>query len=898
MAEAGYLNFDLGIERRTTGYRAEVLASPAGEARVDNIPVERLRAADVDAGTPQTVGAQLFEAVFQGEVLSCLRRSMDAAGRLRKGLRIRLRLGDVPELANLPWELLYDSSRDSFLALSRETPLVRYLDLPEPARDLDAQPRLRVLAVIASPAGFPPLDVEREWTNLKAGLSELEARGAVAVDRLESASVAALQNQLLRQEYHILHFLGHGDFDPAANDSVLLLQGEDGRAQAVSGQYFAALLRDHRSLRLALLNACRGAITSGQDHYSGVAQKLVRGGIPAVIAMREAISDDAALALVRAFYGALASGSAVDAALAEARKALFTGGHPDEWGTPVLYMRAADGDLWRKAEPQERGQIRRRALTSAAGAALVIALALLAYGLIGPTRMDPKSTMNVAVAPVGVIGEDGQMRGSADGDLIYRWLIESLATANSSVDAAEPTVAIWHDGLPRYQKRVKLGPVPGETPEDRGRAAAALAERVGADVVVYGHLDPGGAGSRFVQEFYVASRLRPEASETIGRYRLGDPVTLPADLANADSLARQALADRIGLRAEALLRLVGGLQQDMLGQHEQALASFRRAEAELTAWGARGEGKETLYYFIARQALFLDRYDEAEAAAAQAIAGNPRYPRAYIVLGGSLADRAQAQPPAERLAADGPLAGADSAYAQALTLALADGDTHMELIARLAAAGAHIMRGAAHYALATPEDDAQALAWFGRVEQQVRPLCAPGRAQTISPVGPGLQLPRRGRAARGEPGAAGQRSRGRARPLCRGPRCFRTMHCTGCYTARRSNTDGNDYRRHLPALRGCGGRCAAAVGWRWLDDTPEDRFGDVYLRGRAVGRVQRRWGATGRAGHGAGSNRCHVAGADSPPGYCGCGGSRDPGCSGGGRDPGCRDRGDSDTGAA
>lgn len=720
MSDAGYLNFDLAIEPRGTGYRAEVLSSPAGEARADNLLLAGFLAVPEDEGGPQAIGAQLFDAVFQGEVLSCLRRSMDEAGRLRKGLRIRLRLSDVPELANLPWELLYDRSRASFLALSRETPLVRYLDLPEPARDLDAQPRLRVLAVIASPAGLPPLDVVQEWANLKAGLSELEARGAVVVERLEAPSVAALQNQLLRHEYHILHFLGHGDFDPAAGDSVLLLQGEDGRAQAVSGQYFAALLRDHRSLRLALLNACRGAVSSGQDHYSGVAQKLVRGGVPAVIAMREAISDDAALMLVRAFYGALADGAAVDAALAEARKALFTGGHPDEWGTPVLYMRAADGDLWRKAELPERGQARRRVLAIAAVAGLMVALALLVYAFIGPTRMDPRSTMNVAVASIGVIGENGQMTRSADSDLIYDWLVAALTQAN----AGDAAASIWHDRLPRLQKRVKLGQVTGETPEARGRAAAALAERVGADVVVYGHLDTSGAGSRFVQEFYIASRLRPEASETIGRYRLGDPIVVPADLVNADSLARQALADRIGLRAEALLRLVAGLQQDLLGQHEQALAAFRRAEADLSRWSAQAQGKETLYYFIARQALFLDRYDEAEAAAAQAIASNPAYPRAYIVLGSSLADRAQAQPPAERLAADGLLDRADDAYRQALVLALADGDTHMELIARLAAAGAQVMRGSAFYELGTAEDDAEALIWFGRVEQGVRPLLA------------------------------------------------------------------------------------------------------------------------------------------------------------------------------
>ena len=46
-------------------------------------------------------------------------------------LRLRLHLSEVPELLNLPWEYLYDPSANNFLALSVDTPLVRYLDLPE-----------------------------------------------------------------------------------------------------------------------------------------------------------------------------------------------------------------------------------------------------------------------------------------------------------------------------------------------------------------------------------------------------------------------------------------------------------------------------------------------------------------------------------------------------------------------------------------------------------------------------------------------------------------------------------------------------------------------------------------------------------------------------------------------
>ncbi len=456
MAESGYLNFDLAIEHVGQNYSVQVLSSPAGEARAE---FEASVLTQIDsAAPPQTVGEQLYQAVFRDEIRSCLRRSVDEAKDQQKGLRIRLRLADVPELANLPWECLYDRSRDAFLALSSETPLVRYLDLPEPPRDLQGEPRLRVLAVIASPTGYPPLDVEHEWTNLKAALYDLEARGLVVIERLAPPSIEVLQRQLLRQEYHILHFLGHGSFDVEASDSVLLLQDEAGQPQVITGQHFSTLLRDHRSLRLALLNACQGAEAAAGDAYSGVAQRLVRDGIPAVIAMRTAISDQAGIALAKTFYGALADGVGVDTALAESRKALFTGGFQNEWGTPVLYMRSATGDLWRHEEAAATPIWKKVALATGLLVALV-ALGLLVYSLIGPTRMDPKSTMNVAVTEVGAIDAQGEMQASADGELIRTWIVGALEAGNAA-SRADSRMLVWHDGLPRTQKRRSWGCCP------------------------------------------------------------------------------------------------------------------------------------------------------------------------------------------------------------------------------------------------------------------------------------------------------------------------------------------------------------------------------------------------------------------------------------------------------
>jgi hypothetical protein len=194
--------------------------------------------------------------------------------------------------------------------------------------------------------------VDQEWARLNKALSHLEQQGLMALEKLDEASLGALQRRLRRDEYHVFHFIGHGDFDHDAQDGVLYLEDEAGHSQPVPGQALGTLLRDHRSLRLATLNACEGARASAGDPFSGVAQSLVRQGIPAVIAMQFELSDEAATAFAHEFYAAVADSYPVDAALTEARKAIFGQGNQVEWAAPVLFMRAPEGMIW-KVEKEE-----------------------------------------------------------------------------------------------------------------------------------------------------------------------------------------------------------------------------------------------------------------------------------------------------------------------------------------------------------------------------------------------------------------------------------------------------------------------------------------------------------------------------------------------------------------
>jgi hypothetical protein len=364
MAEINYLDFDLLIERAGNKYQARVVNSPAGQASAafrlpfSNLELEnfllrvgrtrrgvrRLESPEMEAA--KTFGGRLFETVFADEVRACLRSSLDEASRQGAGLRIRLRLAAVPELADLPWEYLYNPALNRFLTLSAETPVVRYLDLPERIQPLPVKPPLRVLVMIASPSDYPALDVEQEWRKLSEALDDLERRGLVALERLEESTLAALQRRLRQAEYHIFHFIGHGGFDQQAQDGVLVMEDEAGRGRQVSGNYLGTLLHDERTLRLAILNACEGARASRTDPFAGTAQSLVQQGVPAVIAMQFEITDEAAITLAQEFYSAVADGYSVDAALAEARKAIFAQGNDVEWGTPVLYLRSPDGRIF------------------------------------------------------------------------------------------------------------------------------------------------------------------------------------------------------------------------------------------------------------------------------------------------------------------------------------------------------------------------------------------------------------------------------------------------------------------------------------------------------------------------------------------------------------------------
>ena len=354
-------------------FRVEVVASPAGEASAavqldaDSLLARRgllqqavlASAVSSRSGLPETeqpvreAGQVLFARLLgTGEVAGRYRAAAAVAALHGEGLRVVLRI-DTPALAGLPWEAMYDQATGAYVC--RQDQLVRHVPVASVPAPLRVRPPLRILGVVSSPRGLPALDVEKEQDQLARALARPASQGLAEVHWAPSATWADLQDQLLGGEWHVLHFIGHGDFDSDRDEGVLALEREDGRADLVAAHRLTDLLRQARPMpRLVMLNSCSGAASGASDLFSGTAAALVRGGVSAVAAMQYEISDPAAVAFARGFYTAIAHGRGVDDAVSSGRVAIL--GISDrtlEWVTPVLYLRGHDTRLFTLPAPAE-----------------------------------------------------------------------------------------------------------------------------------------------------------------------------------------------------------------------------------------------------------------------------------------------------------------------------------------------------------------------------------------------------------------------------------------------------------------------------------------------------------------------------------------------------------------
>ncbi len=340
----------------------DILLTPPGE--LDTTPAGQTMG--YTSRLMQQLGISLWQWLFDGPIQGSFRQSQGIAIGQGRALRLRLEIRD-PELIELPWEIMQPEPGKQAVSLSQQILFSRTTSAVDPLPPLRTDQALRILLVLGqnegsvgaptpSNGGQAALSLEHEATALTQVLNRAASAHfpngfasplAPSVTTLIQPTAAELVDRLETDQYNLFFYAGHGA--PAPDGGLLFLRSD----ATLNGTELAQVLT-RCQVRLAVFNACWGAQSDAVNQRaiprSSLAEVLVHHGVPAVLAMRDAIADREALSFIETFTQALAERASIDRAMAIARQHLLTlyKFNQPAWTLPVLYMHPEfNGELMR-----------------------------------------------------------------------------------------------------------------------------------------------------------------------------------------------------------------------------------------------------------------------------------------------------------------------------------------------------------------------------------------------------------------------------------------------------------------------------------------------------------------------------------------------------------------------
>ncbi|MBA2355474.1 MAG: CHAT domain-containing protein [Acidobacteria bacterium] len=472
-----------GTARRAVGRRAftqQALEADSASGALDRDTVlDKIRTEDLADQIFGDIGVRLYDVLDATGIMPELDAWRAAARALPEtAARPCLYLDLPPWLDEWPWELLAwrnGTGADAAFMLDR-TPVARLG--PHPSCGWTWSERtVRVLLV----PGQEHLDATDGSALASAELRLIrkafhQAGVSALVERCEvPADIDELEQRLAEARPHILHFIGHGEIDTAAQQPEFALQFRSTRAPRGAGapvpwewsitQIRQFFLNNWRP-RLVVLNACHSA--QGGEQATPVLEALLDAGVPAVIGAQAALDITYARRFAERFYEALASGLPLHRAMVRARHLLSTfpqyaGNRRRHWALPVLTVRV----------PVE--QVLRFTRANAAITQCEIAREVYArpgrfvnrtsdrrtlLGALRPAEEGAPALRGVIVeSDISGVGKDWLMKRSVrdflDNDFVVRHATLVGPQARSSIDVLQE----WR-GLPSYAASPMCAPLP------------------------------------------------------------------------------------------------------------------------------------------------------------------------------------------------------------------------------------------------------------------------------------------------------------------------------------------------------------------------------------------------------------------------------------------------------
>jgi hypothetical protein len=295
----------------------------------------------------EQVGDRLGRALMPNRIFqlytSVLQRTLNHSDR---GLRLKLHFMDSTNVyKRLPWEAIRINGRA--IVMDPRQVIVRTIDMSDPMPSLALEkPPYRVMIVTSLPEDMSYVVTTEQVEQIEEVLKPLAENDLIQIEIYHNIPFSQFEDLLRKGNFHIFHFIGHagpkgpGQYTASEEDDIgyLYFVDEIGQAEAIDAQRLGIALLN-TTVKLAFVNAITGV---------GIAEHLLRAGLPIVIGNIFPVTNAEALEFGSAFYAELLRTNSLEQAVAWGRRVMIRGGSRSEsaWVTPGLFMRVLEGKFW------------------------------------------------------------------------------------------------------------------------------------------------------------------------------------------------------------------------------------------------------------------------------------------------------------------------------------------------------------------------------------------------------------------------------------------------------------------------------------------------------------------------------------------------------------------------
>jgi tetratricopeptide (TPR) repeat protein len=278
-------------------------------------------------------------------------------------------------------------------------------------------------------------------------------------------------------------------------------------------------------------------------------------------------------------------------------------------------------DASQKTARKEAGLTERLARARWVQALLAVIVIVIILGVNGAfaRHVMPDGVFNIAVAEFGEMDANGEIHSSKAGQLMSGWTVNYLRDELKKEDS---NLVVW----PNEGNLFTRTNVPLVKPDTAEKTAADI----NADLLLYGYIDTRANPPQLALNFWIAPQDKYKFEDIQGSTQIGNPIRV-VNL-NDPGISVQGELERQSISAAFIAM---GLAQEQLGQTEDALAVFLKAERAAPQ-------SEIVQFFVGREYLFWAEFQpdqqaalwqKAEDSYLKAIEFNDQYAKAYLGLG-------------------------------------------------------------------------------------------------------------------------------------------------------------------------------------------------------------------------------------------------------------------------